>query len=397
MLDLSQLQAQMADFNAYQADLEARRAEQLQWARRGLSKAADEWERLRTAIERAQPRQLVAGMREAPDRTYPPANRPSPMTVVATDGSQIYPDRHIEPTCYLVNISRIAFQYGTTEPPVMEATPRFRYRQAGLEPEPEDEAESRADVHFDDELGTMTTEVVSAIRDEWELKDLLAIARTAHIEGRPLFALADGTLIRWMIRGMRNRALEQQLIQRYTDLLQQFRADGLPLASYISMPGNTEVIHLLQFYFDRFAEARPDVPLDGLVDRRLFAATLAPGERSAVFVSASHIQGDYPAGNKICYFYVRIPQRTGDEIGRVEIPEWVADEPELLDQVHGTILSECDKGEGYPMILSEAHERAVIRGPERELFYRMLERSLQNAGQPVNTSSKQTSKQVPRV
>jgi NurA-like 5'-3' nuclease len=65
--------------------------------------------------------------------------------------------------------------------------------------------------------------------------------------------------------------------------------------------------------------------------------------------------------------------------------------------VHGTILSECDKGDGYPMILSEAHERAVIRGPERELFYRLLERSLQDAGQPVNTSSKHASKQVPRV
>ena len=396
MLDLSQLQAQMADFNAYQADLEERRAEQLRWARRGLAEAAEGWQPLRTEVERAQPRQLVAGMREAPDQTYAPAERPTPMTVVATDGSQIYPDRHIEPTCYLVNVSRIAFQYGTTEAPVMEAEPRFRYRQAGLDRE-DDDPDAAADLHFDDELGTMTTEVVSAIRDEWELKDLLAVARAAQTKGRPLLALADGTLIRWMIRGMRNRELEQRLIQRYTALLKQFMADRLPLASYISMPGNTEVIHLLQFYFDRFAEERPEVPLDGLVDRRLFAATLAPGERSAVFASASHIQGDYPEGNKICYFYVRIPNRAGDEIGRVEIPEWVADEPELLDRVHGTLLSECDKGDGYPMILSEAHERAVIRGPERELFYRLLERSLQDAGQPVNTSSKHASKQVPRV
>lgn len=400
MLDLTQIQAQMADFNAYQSELQDRRAEQLRWARKALDACASEWSALQSAVQTAQPRQLVAEMRETPDRTYAPPERPTPMTVVATDGSQIYPDRHIEPTCYLINISQIAFQYGTTEDPLMTTEPRFRYRQAGLEREEEERDASGAHLgnHFDNELGTMTTEVVSAIRDEWELRDLLATAREAKVDGRPLLAVADGTLIRWMIRGMRNRELEQQLIRRYTNMLEGFMADRLPLASYISMPGNTEVIHLLQFYLDTLADdLMPEVALDGLVDRRLFAATLAPGERSAMFSSTSHIQREYPEGNKICYFYVRIPQAAGDEIGRVEVPAWVADEPELLRLVHGTVLSECEKGDGYPMILSEAHEQAVIRGPERELFYRMLERSLQASDQPVSTSQKQRSKRIPRV
>lgn len=405
MLDLTQLQAQMANFNAYQAELEARRTKQLRRAQNALMACANEWAALQSAVQKAQPRQLVAEMREAPDRTYAPAERPTPMTVVATDGSQIYPDRHIEPTCYLINIGRIAFQYGTTEAPVMTTEPRFRYRQSGLDHDGEtaDAPGARIEDHFDDELGTMTAEVVSAIRDEWELKDLLATARQARVEGRPLLALADGTLIRWMIRGMRNRDLEQQLIRRYTTMLKEFMADRLPLASYISMPGNTEVIHLLQFYLDYVADdymaddIAPDVPLDGLVDRHLFETTLAPGERSAVFSSTSHIQREYPEGNEICYFYVHLPRGADTEIGRVEVPKWVADEPELLRLVHGTILSECDKGSGYPMILSEAHEQAVIRGPERELFYRMLERSLREADQPMHTSRKHAAKRIPRV
>jgi hypothetical protein len=165
------------------------------------------------------------------------------------------------------------------------------------------------------------------------------------------------------------------------------------------MPGNTEVVHLLQFFLDSaLSDPAPDVRLDGLVDRQLFAEVLPPGARSAPFSSTSHIQREYPEGNKICYFYVHIPSAWGEgEIGRVEMPEWVADEPALLDRLHSVILSECQKGDGYPMVLSEAHEHAVVRAREREQFYRMIERSMQGANLSTNGSRKQRSKQRPRV
>lgn len=374
----------MTAFQAHQAEVQARRKRQLTAAVEALGACTDEWEAVKAEVERAQPRELVASMREAPANTATAPDRPTPVTVVATDGSQIYPDRHVEPPCYLINVSQIAFQYGTTEPPVMTASAEFEYGDAMQQ-------------HFEDELGAMTTEIVSALRDEKELERLLDIARTAQVADRPLLALADGTLIRWMIRGMRNRELEDELIRRYTAMLNEFMDDALPLCSYVSMPGNTEVIHLLQFYRDRFTDAPADLRLDGLTDRRLFARTLAPGERSAVFSSPSHIQREYPAGNKICYFYVHIPGGSQGEIGRVELPEWVADDPGLLRFVHSVVLSECAKGDGYPMILSEAHERAVIRARERDGFYQMLERALHRAGLPASQSQKQASKRRPRV
>jgi hypothetical protein len=382
----------MAAFNAYQADVQARRRTQRAVAQEALTAVGAQWKAVREVVERAQPSQLVAAMREDPTGTRTAPERPTPITVVATDGSQIYPDRHVEPTCYLINVSQIAFQYGTTEKPLLTATPRFRYRERQL-----------VDL-FDDVLAAMTPEVVSAIRDHYELRELLSTARGARRAGRPLVALADGTLIRWMIRGMRNRELENQLVASYTSLLQDFRANQLPLCSYISLPGNTEVIHLLQFFLEsRLADAEladrlPDGGLDGLIDRQLFAQTLEPGERSAPFSSASHIQREYPEGNKICYFYVHIPSAWGaGEIGRVEMPEWVADEPMLLDRLHSVVLSECRKGDGYPMILSEAHEHAVIRAREREQFYRMIERAMQHANLASNGSGKQRSKRRPRV
>ncbi|SVC62326.1 uncharacterized protein METZ01_LOCUS315180, partial [marine metagenome] len=46
---------------------------------------------------------------------------------------------------------------------------------------------------------------------------------------------------------------------------------------------------------------------------------------------------------------------------------------QLLDRVHAGVLDQAQKGDGYPVSLAEAHERAVVRGADREAFYRYLE------------------------
>ena len=79
------------------------------------------------------------------------------------------------------------------------------------------------------------------------------------------------------------------------------------------------------------------------------------------------------------------------------MPLWVADDPHLEDLIHAVVLSECEKGDGYPMILTEAHERAVIRGHERQLFYDMIEREMTGRGLPYTGSRKQASKRRPPV
>ncbi|MDX1547205.1 MAG: DNA double-strand break repair nuclease NurA [Rhodothermales bacterium] len=386
MLDLHRLQRQFADFNAYQSREQALLNTRLRAALEALAACGPEWEALRERAEAARPSRLVARLREDPTGCCEAPERPTPLTVVATDGSQIYPDRHVEPHCYLLNISRIAFQYGTLERPLMESVPFFRYRREDLEDE------------FSELLESATAEVVSALRDEFELRALLDVARQARIDGRPLVALADGTLIRWMIRRMQHRALEDRLIDRYAALLADFQAEGIPLCSYVSMPANTEVANLLGLFVGEDDAPPPEeAALAGLLDRWLFEQTLAPGERSAVFESASHIQQDYAAQDRICYFYLRVPARGGGEVARVEVPRWVADDPDLLGRVHATVLSECAKGDGYPMILAEAHERAVIRAHERGLFYELIEREMTTAGLRHAASLKSASKRRPAV
>lgn len=386
MLDLQSLHQQFGDFQAYQRDAHAYRSDQLAWALDALEACAADWERMEALVEQKQPSWLVPRLRETPDASRGCGERPTPITVVATDGSQVFPDRHVEPACYLLNVSRIAFHYGTTEPPLLEAEPFFHYRRDELEE------------LYGHVLDSATTELVSALRDELELEHLLRTARTARRAGRPVVALADGTLIRWMLRGMNDREAEERLIASYLAHLGQFREEDIPLCSYVSLPRNTELVGLLRVVRGECDQPPPNETLSGLLDRFVFERLLEPGERSAIFESSSKIQERYGEADRICYFYVHVPSVQGPgEIGRVEVPAWVAEDREHVELLHATVLSECRKGDGYPMILSEAHEHAVIRAAEKDVFYQLIERQMHGAGLTAQASNKRRSKRAPRV
>ena len=385
MLDFHRLHPQLSDFSAYRVDEDARQAAKLEVALDAFRDCAPVWEALRDRVTSERPRTLLAGLRERPDGCATCGPRPTPITLVATDGSQIYPDRHVEPTCYLLNVSRIAFHYGTEETPLMAAEPELRYRHRDLA---ELNADDGPEAHFD-----ISTEVVSALRDEQELYWLFETAYAERQSQRPVLAMADGTLIRWMLRGMKNRALEDRLIGRYLAILERFRDEGIPVCSYVSMPGNTELVNLLCLHRGEPDDLADEESLRGLLDRLVFEQTLAVGERSALFESGSRIQSEY-GGHRICYFYVRLPQ----EVGRVELPAWVVDQPGWLDMIHAVVVDQAAKGGGYPVILTEAHERAVIRAQEKAMFYRILEREMQRAGlRGYAGSQKAASKRAPRI
>ncbi len=387
MLDFHSLSRQFSDFTAYRRDEDARQADRLGRAVAQLPKSAVNWaalaDRVRNVGGGGAP--LRALPLEAPDtgRAAPP--RPDTVTVVATDGSQIFPDRHVEPTCYLLNVSRVAFHYGTLDPPVMLAEPSLRFRQQDLDQLAPPDEHARFDV---------SAEVVSAFRDEEELKWLYRTAEQEQRSGRPIVALADGTLIRWLLRGMKNRWLEDQLVAQYVAVLQRFQDENIPVASYISSPGTDEVVNLLRLHSGEDRQLPLDGGIAGLLDRHLFEPVLQPGERSALFLSGSRILKEaYGDSQHVGFFYLRLP----GEVARVEMPRWVMDRPELVDLVHAVVLDDAEKGGGYPVTLTEAHERAVIRAPEKDLFYRLLERQMTASGVGLNGSAKAASKRVPRI
>ena len=87
----------------------------------------------------------------------------------------------------------------------------------------------------------------------------------------------------------------------------------------------------------------------------------------------------------------------GAEIARVEVPDWLADDPELLALSHAMLVKQCELGMGYPVAISEAHEQAVITGHDREEFRRLTLMLLEQQGLPTPESAKATSKRRPWV
>ena len=117
---------------------------------------------------------------------------------------------------------------------------------------------------------------------------------------------------------------------------------------------------------------------------------LEPGEKSARFISPSKVVGKHYGVHQIYFFYLRVD----DEIARVEIPHWVANDDSLLSLTHALVLDQCQRGHGYPVALSEAHEKAVITGADRENFWQLVESSLVDEHLPSLSSAKSFSKRT---
>ncbi len=385
MLDFARLAGQFSDFVTYRVDEDRAHADRLGRGCAALDDCGPTWEDLRDQAQAIKGGPLRAIPTGAPHGAHACGDRPATVTVVATDGSQIFPDRHVEPACYLLNVGRVAFHYGTLDPPLIQAEPTLRYRQQDFLDLAEDDSQASP---LD-----MTAEVVSALRDELELRWLFDTADAERRSGRPLLAMADGTLIRWMLRGMKNRRLETQLLSRYVAELDRFREAGIPVCSYVSRPGNAEVVNLLRLHLGEDDWSTEPDSLRGLQDHHLFHDRLEQGQRSAVFLSRSEVLAQY-GEHRIVAFYVHV----GSEVGRVEMPEWVATQPDWLDLVHAVVLDQCEKGGGYPIILQEAHQRAVVRMQEKDVFHRILAQTLRQSGGAVPSySGKAASKRAPRL
>jgi hypothetical protein len=131
----------------------------------------------------------------------------------------------------------------------------------------------------------------------------------------------------------------------------------------------------------------------GLTDRALFGF-LERGQRSALFVRGTAANRDFAArGHQVYFFYLN----TGTELARVEVPEWVALEPQRLDLVHGVVYDQCSFNEGYPYVLTRADEQAVILGDERKALEDLIVRTMLHHGMPPpELSRKAQQKQVAR-
>ena len=351
---------------------------------------------------------LPAEAVEAPGGVFDAPSTPADFSVVAAVGSHIDVNRHLPLRCALINIGGCRLTYGGAPDAEMFSRPRLRTSDAELFLQDPASPSARQPVEGALMGLVRTVEEAAALADAVEDGD----------GALPTLALLDGTLVLWELGGelpprgrypdyVRARLLDDGLLAALDRIREASLRRQVAVASYISLPNSSEVVNLLRLGLCDWdpvghcqTHCRALVPgtrrcdaAHGLTDRVLFERTLAAGQRSAVFASRSPVARDAYGVHRVHFFYVNV----GEEIGRVEVPAWVAVEPALLSLTHSLVVDNARRGAGYPVALQEAHEQAVVTGADREAFRNMVERALEERGLPVYTSQKQRSKRRPWV
>ncbi len=394
MLDLSRVAGQIGEMIGQLKAGGQERQEHLVRALTLLVDRAIDFETLKRKASQSKTTFLVAGLVEPLGSHVPPGTIPSDFSIIATDGSQIDVDRHQSARCYLINIGRVRLDYGSDSGAELQSLPQLC-------------ADSKDLVISS---GTKEQVVEGALlnikRSVDECRHLADMAAELP-KDRPALAVIDGSLILWGLSSKEypdfvvEQLLDKGFIKCLDDMLKLAQERPLALSSFISFPRSTDVVNVLRLAIcphetadcDKFCGEinigkRACDAVSGIQDRDLFDSLLGVGERSALFTSQSKIVRESYGRHRVNFFYIKLE----DEIARVEIPEWVARDADKLGLTHALLLDQCQRGQGYPAALSEAHEEAVVTGADRRNFLQLVEISMADEHMPQTTSAKARSK-----
>jgi hypothetical protein len=315
---------------------------------------------------------------EPVDAAFPLPPHPARATVIAADGSQIYPDRHGISLYYLINIGSIIFRHGLPLAPSTASLPEVFFEDADL---------------YEEDGGQIPSVKIDSERD---LRELAALARSAATEApaAPTVTLLDNGLLLYITLQAPNQKLSDAVIEAYLDQLTALRDSGAAPAGVVDRPRAASVVRLLRLAAlaeneITDAELRALGAFQHLTDALLFNF-LQPGERSALFVNASpaNIDNYQRRGHTIYLFYLNAGRPGKDSLLRVEVPEWVAKDKAKLDLVHTAIVEQCKVTDGFPYVLMRAHELAVVTMAERREFDQMVTGALIRRGLSPSVSQK---------
>jgi hypothetical protein len=393
-LDLTKVAGQVIAMVAGLRDRRGEDEKHLRFALETLGNEAIDLDALKKKIAAGRTTWLVADIVEGLNKRYPLPPTPPDFTVLAADGSHIDVDRHQSTRCYLINIGSVVIRYGSRPDASLTSSPRLYSEEKDLAITPPGGGREQ-----------LVEGTILGIKRSVEECQCLAGLAAELPPGSAALALLDGTLILWGLEAYPDFVTDNLLhggMLKCLDAMKKLNKDRhLALASYISFPRSTDVVNVL-----RVTVCPNDIPdcdkrcppgkerdcdtLAGVRDRDLFMNLLESGERSALFISPSKIVKEHYGGHRVYFFYLRVE----DEIARIEVPQWVAENKDLLDLAHVLIFDQCRRGHGYPVALSEAHEQAVVTGADRENFRELVESTLIEEHLPTPASGKSMSKRT---
>lgn len=310
--------------------------------------------------------------------------------VSSVDGSQIYPEGHLRFNCALVNMGSARFHYGDPVEYLGVSKPHL--------------------LVGDDLLVTqgsfqrlISKEDLDRTRLEMEVKHASEILESA--KPKESFLFMDGPLI-YSFLDPRSDISKRRIVGLLMQLLELCDQRKIFVSGYLAASRAADWVNSLRYAVlcDRIPTACENCiseckgmrnvacySLIGLTDSSLFNALLSPGERSSIFMVQRKILDFYKSSSvnyreKIAAFYVKLDR---NEVARIEIPyfDWMTEDD--VERIHKITLAQMILGFGYPYVLTRAHEKAVITGPEKDGFYDLLDRFLAGRfGSDLRESSK---------
>ena len=393
-LDLTMVASQVISMIAGLKNGREERRRRLDFALETLGSPAIDLEKLKKKIKASRTSWLVAELVEGLEKHYPVPPVPTDFTVIASDGSHIDVDRHRPNRCYLINIGTVVLTYGSMPDAILTSTPQL---------------------YANDEDLVITHP--GGGREQPVEGNILGIKRSTEechtlvetVTGLPIdsdcLALLDGTLILWGLEAypdfVGDILLHKGLLTCLDKIKKLNNERHVSIASYISFPRSTDVVNVLRVAMcpheaadcDEFCPPGKERDCDGVAgvrDRDIFLEILEEGERSELFISPSKVVKEHYGDHRVHFFYLN----TGNEIARIEIPQWVAQNEQLLNLTHTLVLDQCRRGHGYPVALSEAHEQAVVTGADRENFWALVESEMIEGRMQGTGSAKSLSKRT---
>ena len=295
---------------------------------------------------------------------------------VATDGSEIPIDFDFPLYYYVINIGKVVIKYGKDSYFFSDSVPKIFYKEEDLF-----SRIGKENLIVKGEL----LESKMLLQESIALSDILESVKDDKL---PKVSLIDGTLIQWEVKG-RNEDFKQEFIDKFERLFEKSKKLNIPLAGYISGSHSKEIVGMVKLQcISENLDERDIKKFDILQDVDIFGRLLKKGERSVLFRSNAPILTYYKA--PVYFFYLNV----GKEIARVEIPQFVMQNNEKMELLQKLLLSQAEKGMGYPVALKEAHEQAVIHNGEksslREIFIELLNKEGVNSRINYKSLFKQT-------
>lgn len=301
--------------------------------------------------------QQLASWHENIGDTFKIADAAGDYTVISVDGSQIYPDRHEGSSCTLINTGTTRLTYCAQQGYAYFASEPYIYTVQDYQDYP-------------------MPWWVDAQRYGLELEDgytasMIERKRLKHV---PILYLIDGSLLFWHLKSKERLKITEYFVQWYISLLEKFYQERIYIAGYTSCPQSRSLIQILCYYNQIKNKSKC---IDKyMLDVHIISAYVSTYERTIIFTDYTNIANWFPEHLRPCFIYIKTPH----EIVRLEAPQWLIQDNVAFDQVCAMIINQIKKGAGYPVVLAEAHQQAVITEHDRMLFYRMIDK----IGEPKN-------------